>query len=122
PNIVTVHVFDQEDRGGRVFIAMELLSGKPLDRVIRDSGAHGLAHADAWRIIREVAAGLAYAHRKKIVHSDLKPANIFLTADGTVKVLDFGIARAAKDAYASALVDDDSVMSGYTVTYAAPEV
>jgi serine/threonine protein kinase len=123
PNVVTVYTFDVDDRSGRVFIAMELLNGRPLDRLIRDSGGRGVAVEDAWKVIRGVAEGLAYAHRKGIVHSDLKPANIFLTADGVPKVLDFGIARAAKQAGdESGTNDDDSVMSGYTVTYAAPEV
>jgi serine/threonine protein kinase len=123
PNIVTVYTFDQDDRSGRVFIAMELLDGRPLDRLLRDAPGGALAADEAWKIIRGVAEGLAYAHRKGIVHSDLKPANIFLTGDGVPKVLDFGIARAAKQADdGSGLNEDDSVMSGYTVTYAAPEV
>lgn len=123
PNIVTVHSFDRDDRGGRVFIAMELLSGSPLDRVVRGTNGRGLAPNEAWPIIRGIGEGLAYAHRKGIVHSDLKPANIFLTEERVPKVLDFGIARAARQADSHGPVhEDDSVFSGYTATYAPPEV
>ena len=127
PNIVTVHNFDRDDRGGRIFIAMELLSGRPLDRVVRDTQGCGLKPEEAWPIICGLAEGLAYAHRKNIVHSDFKPANVFLTEERVPKVLDFGIARAARraDSHGSAHSsedDDDSGVSGYTATYAAPEV
>ena len=123
PNIVTVHNFDRDDRSGQAFIAMELLSGRPLDRVVRATNGRGLAPKEAWPIIIGIAEGLAYAHRKNIVHSDLKPANVFLTDEGVTKVLDFGIARAARHADAhGAVQEDDSVFSGYTATYAAPEV
>jgi serine/threonine protein kinase len=130
PNIVTVYVFDRDEASGRAFVAMELLEGRPLDKVIRQGGAAGLPREEAIPIIRGMAEGLAYAHRKGIVHSDFKPANVFLTADGTPKILDFGIARAVQVAERVAglpvpdsLRDDrdDSGFQGYTVNYAAPE-
>lgn len=134
PNIVTVYVFDRDEQSGRAFIAMELLEGRPLDQLIRQSGAHGLPREQSLPIIRGMAEGLAYAHRKGIVHSDFKPANVFLTNDGTPKILDFGIARAVQVAErvgdlmvpAAALraahsEADDSGFQGYTVNYAAPE-
>lgn len=113
PNIVTVYVFDRDERSGRAFIAMELLEGKPLDQLLRQG-----AVAEAIPIIRGMAEGLAYAHSKGIVHCDFKPANVFLTASGTPKILDFGIARAVQLADGAA---DDSGFQGYTVNYAAPE-
>jgi tRNA A-37 threonylcarbamoyl transferase component Bud32 len=115
PNIATVYVFDRDEESGRAFIAMELLEGQPLDKVIRQSGHSGMAREQSLPIIRGMADGLAYAHRKGIVHSDFKPANVFLTRDGTPKILDFGIARAVQ------LDGDDSGFQGYTVNYAAPE-
>src|ERR1035438_5290300 len=96
PNIATVFDFDRD--GANVFITMELLHGQPLDQAIRAVRNHGLGRAAALPVIRGIAEGLAYAHRKGIVHSDLKPANIFLLADGTPKILDFGIARAVPSA------------------------
>jgi predicted Ser/Thr protein kinase len=125
PNIVTVYVFDRDEESGRAFIAMELLEGQPLDRLIRKSG--GLSREEFLPILRGMAEGLAHAHRKGIVHSDFKPANVFVTSDGTPKILDFGIARAVQLAERAgvphvAQVDDDgSGFQGYTVNYAAPE-
>ncbi|HTV80431.1 MAG TPA: serine/threonine-protein kinase [Steroidobacteraceae bacterium] len=123
PNIVTVHVFDRDDHSGRAFIAMELLQGKPLDRVIREAGAQGLPRARALPIIRGMAEGLAHAHRKGIVHSDFKPANVFLTNEGVPKILDFGIARAVQVAGVADTADsaDEGGFQGYTPGYAAPE-
>jgi serine/threonine protein kinase len=131
PNIVTVYVFDRDERSGRAFVAMELLEGRPLDKVIRQGAVGGLPRTEAMPIIRGMAEGLAYAHRKGIVHSDFKPANVFVTSDGTPKILDFGIARAVQVAERVAGMpvpdslhaqnDDDSGFQGYTVNYAAPE-
>jgi hypothetical protein len=115
PNIATVHIFDRDESTGRVFIAMELLEGRTLDSIIRESRRAGLAPAEALPIIRGLADGLAYAHRKGIVHSDFKPANVFVIRDGTPKILDFGIARGIHAA-------DDSVFQGFTPAYAAPEM
>ena len=126
PNIVTVQICDRDDSTGRAFIVMELLDGQPLDHVIRKAGPKGLPAAEALPIIRGLADGLAYAHRKGIVHSDFKPANVFLTRDGVPKILDFGIARAVQAADQAGVPRlpadvDDSVFQGYTPTYAAPE-
>ncbi len=96
PNIATVFDFDRD--GATVFITMELLRGQPLDKAIGAAHGHGIGRAAALPIIRGIAEGLAYAHRKGIIHSDLKPANIFLGPDGTPKILDFGIARAVPSA------------------------
>jgi serine/threonine protein kinase len=127
PNIVTVHVFDRDEQSGRAFVAMELLEGRPLDQVIRSNAGPGLTREQAMPILRGMAEGLAHAHRKGIVHSDFKPANVFLTSDGTPKILDFGIARAVQVAAGAAglpipdSLRDDSGFQGYTVNYAAPE-
>ena len=93
PNIVAVHDFDRD--GGNVFMVMELLSGRSLDRVLREDGARGIPLGPALQIIRSLAAALSYAHEHDIIHCDFKPGNAFLGRDGRVKVLDFGIARAA---------------------------
>ncbi|MDB6090517.1 MAG: protein kinase [Gammaproteobacteria bacterium] len=122
PNIVTVHVFDRDDELGRAFIAMELLEGRPLDQVIREAAAGGLPREQAMPLIRGMAQGLAYAHSKGIVHSDFKPANVFVSPDGTPKILDFGIARAVQVAGMEPTDSGDhDGFQGYTPSYAAPE-
>jgi predicted Ser/Thr protein kinase len=121
PNVATVYDFDRD--GDVVFMTMELLSGQPLDHVVRESGGKGLERAKALPIIIDIARGLAYAHRKGLVHADLKPGNIFL-ADGNIpKILDFGIARAVpghtvakKDKF------DAGMLGAYTPAYATSEM
>jgi len=95
PNIVTVYDFDRD--GERVFMTMELLQGEPLSRlqVLDYRNGQVLGRMD---LVRQLAEGLAYAHSLGIVHSDLKPDNVFVTPEGRVKILDFGIARLAADA------------------------
>ena len=91
PNICTVYeVGEVEDE--RLFIAMACYTGETLrDRIARGP----LPLEEALRIAQEAAAGLAHAHGRGIVHRDVKPANLFLTAEGLVKVLDFGLAKLA---------------------------
>ena len=91
PNTVTVYDFDRD--GPIVFMTMELLEGESLKDLLRRH-PYGMPFRDVLPIVEGIVSGLAYAHEKGIVHSDLKPGNIFVTNDGTVKVLDFGIARA----------------------------
>lgn len=93
PNIATVYDFDRD--GGNVYMVMELLTGRSLDQVLREDGPNGIPIVPALGMVKSLAAALSYAHEQGIVHSDFKPSNAFLTHDGKVKVLDFGIARAA---------------------------
>ena len=88
PNILAIHDFGQAD--GRVYAVMELLEGHTLRQVL-DGGA--LSPKKAIEYGRQIAEGLAAAHGKGIVHRDLKPENLFVTRDGHVKILDFGLAR-----------------------------
>lgn len=90
PNIVSV--FDLDRDGGTYFIVMELLQGELLaDVMARLHGPMQRQHALA--LISSVGAALAHAHRRDIVHADLKPRNIMITSTGEVRVLDFGFAR-----------------------------
>ncbi len=89
PNICTVHEIG-ETHDGQLYIVMGYYEGETLDARI---AAGPLALDDALRIALEVGRGLAKAHERKIIHRDVKPANIMLTSDGQVKILDFGIAK-----------------------------
>ena len=88
PNILAVHDVGRED--GSFYLVTELLEGKTLRDSMKQSP---LAWRRAVEIGAEVAEGLAAAHAKSIVHRDLKPENIFITGDGRVKILDFGLAQ-----------------------------
>jgi serine/threonine-protein kinase len=88
PNILAIHQLGTHGRS--LFIVTELLDGESLRKRIPPGG---MAWPEAAEIGAAVADGLAAAHRKDIVHRDLKPENIFLTSDGRVKILDFGLAR-----------------------------
>jgi serine/threonine protein kinase len=91
PNVITVHEFFRD--GPHLYITMELLEGRPLDELLKTDYWGGLPFDQAWPIIDGLCRALQYGHKKGIVHSDIKPANIFVCDDGTVKVLDLGIAR-----------------------------
>lgn len=124
PNVATVYAFDTDEGGsGRAFMSMELLEGETLDDFI-DRHSRGLTRAEALPLIVGMAKGLEYAHKKGIVHSDFKPGNVFVTADGSPKVLDFGIARAAKIAGVERREDsfDAGTLGGLTLAYASPEM
>jgi serine/threonine protein kinase len=89
PNICTIHEIDATS-DGQLFIAMAMYDGETLKRRI-DRGP--LSIAEAIDIAEQVARGLAKAHAAGIVHRDVKPANLMITTDGFVKILDFGIAK-----------------------------
>jgi eukaryotic-like serine/threonine-protein kinase len=87
-----VGVFDQGADGPFLYLVMEYVPGRTLKEVLRDSGR--FAPATALEIMTGVLDGLAAAHASGIVHRDVKPENVLLTADGRIKVADFGLARA----------------------------
>jgi serine/threonine protein kinase len=120
PNIITVYDFDRD--GDLFFMAMELLNGSPLDVVIRDNRERGgLPVKEALKIIQQLGRGLGYAHANNIVHSDFKPSNAFVTKDGVVKVLDFGIARATKLPDGEKTRFDAGSLGAMTLPYASCE-
>ena len=88
PNICTVHEVGETD--GELYIVMELVEGKSLAAM---SATVGLPPESVLRYGVQIASALARAHDRGIVHRDLKTANIVVTADGLVKVLDFGLAK-----------------------------
>ncbi len=115
PNIVAVHDFDRD--GDHVFMVMELLEGRSLDAVLKDPTQAFVGTPAAYRAVGELCAGLALAHGRGVVHADLKPANLFLCSDGTLKILDFGIASAARDDGGF----DGASLDAMTPVYASPE-
>ena len=89
PNIVQVYGVDEI--GGKVVLAMEYVRGQNLQEVLRRTPQ--LPVAEAVSIAAQICAGLAFAHRHRTVHRDVKPANILISQDGTVKLVDFGLAQ-----------------------------
>ena len=122
PNIATVYDFDRD--GSIVYLTMEYLSGQPLSRTLRAPDFKGMSCAEALPIVSGMAKALAYAHERGFVHCDLKPANVFLTDSGEVKVIDFGIARVFQkpDEEVEATVFDPGSLGGMTPAYASPEM
>lgn len=126
PNIVTVYDFDRD--GDTVFMTMEYLDGKPLDKLIAQYRAIGLPADEVHKIIEGISAALIYAHAQNIIHSDFKPGNIFVNTRGIAKVIDFGIARAvAKVEHREESADDKTVfdagnLGALTPAYASLEM
>lgn len=112
PNICTIYdVGESED--GRLFLAMPLYAGELLEARLAREGP--LPIGDAMEIARQIARGLACAHAAGIVHRDLKPGNLILLPDDTLKILDFGLAKAR-----DLSLTDPGHRPG-TVAYMAPE-
>jgi beta-lactam-binding protein with PASTA domain len=112
-----VSVFDWGEANGTYFIVMEYVEGHTLAEILRDDGR---VHPDrAAEIAADIAAALGFAHRNGVVHRDVKPGNVLVTPDGSVKVADFGIARAISDHSDQNLTKTGSVMG--TATYFSPE-
>ena len=114
PRIVTILQAGEND--GRLWFAMELMDGETVEQRLTDRGA--FEEEDAARIGIEVARALDAAQKQKIVHRDVKPANIFLLRDGSVKLADFGLARSAELAR-TRLTDINAIAC--TPDYASPE-
>ena len=90
PNIVTI--FDAAEADGIFYIAMEYIEGTTLQQLLHER--RSLSAQEVVDIGTQICAGLQYAHFRKVIHRDIKPPNIMLAANGVVKIMDFGIAKA----------------------------
>ncbi len=113
PNIVTVYDFGHD--AGRYFMVMEYIDGTELKALCRRRGAFPVDQAVLLMI--EICSGVGYAHRAGLVHCDLKPQNVLVTADGHPKITDFGIARALS----TIRPDESSSVVWGSPQYFAPE-
>jgi eukaryotic-like serine/threonine-protein kinase len=111
PNVV--QVFDRGEWDGTYYIAMEFLHGRNLKQVVRDHGA--LDPALAADLVSQILKAARFAHRRGIVHRDIKPHNVIVDDEGRAKVTDFGIARAGT----SDMTETGSIMG--TAQYLSPE-
>ncbi|MFK8906675.1 serine/threonine-protein kinase, partial [Streptomyces sp. YS-3] len=116
---VTV-VHDLGEFEGALYLVMELLDGRNLSQLLEDGKGHPLPVPDVVDIAEQVSSALAYTHQQGIVHRDLKPANIMRLADGTVKILDFGIARLGADIGFTSRLTGTGIAMG-TPHYMSPE-
>jgi Flp pilus assembly protein TadD len=114
-NIVTVYDFGEYN--GRPYLVMEFLEGEDLLQVI-NRGVK-LTLLEKMHIMDQVADGLDCAHRNNVIHRDIKPANIRLLPDGTVKIMDFGVARVKQDREATRLTQQGDLIG--TILYMSPE-
>src|SRR2546425_543213 len=108
-----VGVYDRGEWDGTYYIAMEYLEGRSLKQVITDSGP--MAPLAAIDIVEQILKAARFAHRRGVIHRDIKPHNVIIDEEGRAKVTDFGIARAG----ASDMTETGSIMG--TAQYLSPE-
>ena len=115
PNIVRAYNVDCEE--GRYYLVMEYVEGKNLQQLVEEEGP--LDFSKVADYIRQAADGLAHAHQHNLVHCDIKPANLLVTQEGVVKILDLGLARLAASPAEKEKQTDPRIVG--TVDYQAPE-
>jgi serine/threonine protein kinase len=120
PNIVKVYDLDRD--GDVEFFTMEFLEGELLSRVIEKLDPLAMSRLRAWAIIGEVAAGLAHAHSRDVMHADLKPQNIMITQSGEMRILDFGASSASRRPPPSGETARRINLSAMTPAYASCEL
>ena len=114
PNVIQIYFIGEEQ--GQPFFAMEFIEGQSLDDILK--GGNALSVKNAKNILKQACLGLTAAHAKELVHRDIKPANIMITTDGTLKIVDFGIARTRE--YGDKLTNTGEFVG--TPGYLSPEV
>jgi serine/threonine-protein kinase len=117
PNIARLYDAGLAD-DGQPYLALEYVEGQPIDEYCRQ---HSPGLKQRLALFAQLAGAMAYAHGKLVVHRDLKPANVLVTADGQVRVLDFGIAKLLHDNRAQATQLTELSGRALTPDYASPE-
>ena len=117
PNIVGVYSLNSDPSGA--YMLMEFLEGKSLSALMDEEFGRGMPLMRAWPLINDIGSALAYAHDHNVIHSDLKPSNLFVTVSGKAMLLDFGIARAVR---ARADRFDTAALGALTPAYATSEM
>ncbi|MFT7185009.1 MAG: hypothetical protein ACI84K_000381 [Pseudohongiellaceae bacterium] len=120
PNIVNVYDFDRD--GNTLYMTMELLRGNPLDKLIKHHYPTGMPLTDSISIFNGLCAGLSCAHKHKLIHSDFKPMNVFITYGQEAKILDFGISRVCSDNDVNQPRFDAGNLGAITLEYASLEM
>lgn len=122
PNIVRVFDFHKENELS--YVSMELLEGEPLSELLKRSPDGGIGRQKACRIFTEMCQALEYAHGEGVIHSDIKPSNVLILENGSVKVIDFATARSFIQvaAVGKSNVGEESSLYGYTLSYASPDI
>jgi len=120
PNIVRFIDFDRDD--DLYFIVMEWLEGRTLAEILDTPGNKQLEIDEALEIVRQVGKALDHAHRCGIVHADVKPGNVMILNDGSVKLFDFGVARVWQKTDASDTPFDPAVLGAMTPAYSSMQV
>ena len=115
PNIVRLH--DLHTDGHQKFLVMEYVAGKTLDDLLAEREGERIPLDELLPIAEQTAGALDYAHSQNVLHRDLKPSNLMVADDGTVRLLDFGIAREMKDSYTRVTGQETSG----TLPYMSPE-
>jgi serine/threonine protein kinase len=121
-NIVKVFDFDYD--GPHAYMTMELLEGESLESWLRGPEFERASPERKWNMVEQIGGALVCAHKNGVVHSDLKPGNMFICSSGTVKVMDFGIARPLREVGTekdTTLFDPGKRLGGLTPAYASLE-
>ncbi|MBI3271998.1 MAG: SpoIIE family protein phosphatase [Planctomycetes bacterium] len=113
-----IQMFDAGEDGGVYYLVMEYVDGASVAEHVRQHGP--LATSLALKVLIQVASALDYAHQKKILHRDLRPANILFGRDGTVKLIDLGTAKWIEESGMGTMTQSGSLFSDFN--YAAPEL
>ena len=116
PNVV--RAYDVDNEGDTHYLVMEYVDGRDIQEIVNDEGA--LGYEQAADFIAQAARGLAYSHAERLVHRDVKPANLLVDQEGVVKILDLGLALFSEDESSSLTLQHNENVLG-TADYLAPE-